>query len=75
MMDAHLGISLFSVYQTSVSFHLRGHGAEDDRDLQFKHASRVRLGSSSAPSDDMMGLGGWDVNGMIESSDSNEGRY
>jgi hypothetical protein len=54
MMGARLGILLFYVYMPSVSFHLRGHGTEDDRDLQFRHASRVRLGSSSATCDDMV---------------------
>jgi hypothetical protein len=53
-----LDIEPFSVYKTLVSFHLRGRGAEDDRDLQFRHASRVRLGSSSPPSADMMEQGG-----------------
>jgi hypothetical protein len=53
MMGARLGILLFYVYMPSVSFHLHGNG-EDDRDLQFRHASRVRLGSSSAPLDDMV---------------------
>ena len=53
-MDARLGILLFCVYTPLVSFHLRGHGVREGRDLQFRHASRVRLGSSSAPLDDMV---------------------